>query len=90
MTFEDVWNSTPTGGYVAVSDGSTQPPAGGMRWFMWRSHNFVGRLVERDASSPRGLVFELQPQGGATVRYTIAENVDHTFELSDEDGYLAG
>lgn len=92
MDFATAWTTFDVDDYVAVSNGQVAPSVvGGPAWFMWRSHNFVGKLVEKNESAtPRRMQFELAPANGATVGYAIIEGVGHSFAASDLAGFLAG
>jgi hypothetical protein len=80
MDFAEAWSAFSIGDKVAVSDGLPPPsnPAG-VAHRAWRSHNFTGRLVEKVDGGFRAMKFELDPEGGATIAYTVQEAVPHVF-----------
>lgn len=84
--FDTAWQGQEIGNWMLVSNGE-QPPSkiGGPRWRQWRSHNFIGRLVEKRDEEPRKMVFRLPRHNGALVSYDICERVGHQFEASDEE-----
>lgn len=84
MDFATAYSTFSPGDYVAVSDGKPEPSRrGGIPWRHWRSHNFIGRLVEKASGKSRCMKFEIAPAGGTQVEYAICEGVGHTFEPSD-------
>lgn len=86
--FAATWSDTDVGDYIAVSDGKPMPSkVGGLPWRHWRSHNFVGRLVEKVAGEPRAMRFELATAGAAMVSYAIIEATPHDFSASDIDAF---
>lgn len=82
MNFATFFDSAPGDQQITVSDGSIEPSnPNGLPHKMWRSHNFTGKLVDIEDSSPRRLRFELPKQGNAIISYTIVEGVGHNFEV---------
>lgn len=80
MTFEEAWDGLQVGDRVAVSDGTPAPPESQVRrYWLWRSHNFEGALVEKVDGPPRLLKIEQDKAGGARVAYSVAEWPEHTF-----------
>lgn len=92
MDFNTAWLTASVGDYITVSDGTLEPSKkGGPAWFMWRSHNFTGELIEKKGSAPsRLMTFELSKQDGAIVSYTIHEMSAHQFEPSTLDVFQNG
>jgi hypothetical protein len=92
MDFAAAWTDLEVDDYVAVSDGKPEPSIeGGPAWFMWRSHNFTGKLIAKAGDAPhRTMMFELAPRSGAVIAYTIAESGGHSFAASTYDGFLGG
>jgi hypothetical protein len=81
MTFEELYTSTPIGAAVRVSDGTAKPPETAARFSAWRSHNFEGAVLQKDAGPPRRVRIEALNAMGVHVSYWIDESVAHQFAL---------
>jgi hypothetical protein len=82
MDFAAAWDAFAIGDRVKVSDG-TPPPStntNGMPYRAWRSHNFTGTLIAKIDGEYRGLQIQCAPDGDATIAFTVAEGLPHTFE----------
>jgi len=91
MDFALAWATFDPGDYVSVSDGSPEPSVtGGPRWWMWRSHNFVGQLIEKDDTAPRTMLFKLNKAGDAEISFRVSEAVSHTYIASTSDAFASG
>lgn len=92
MDFAAAWTAFAPGDYVSVSDGTPAPAVpGSTAWFMWRSHNFVGRLTAKQGTAPhREIVLELAPKAGATVSYAVRESGGHAFTTSTFEVFSIG
>lgn len=83
MNFAEAWAAFEIGAYVAVSDGMPEiPRAGNVSWRIWRSHNHIGKLVDKIEQTPRRMVVELSPINGATTQYELVEGLGHSFTAS--------
>lgn len=86
MNFAAAWSASTVGDYLSISNGQPMPSVvGGFPWRLWRSHNFVGRLVEKGAgpAGQRMMLLELAPHAGAKIAYSVHETAGHTFAPSD-------
>lgn len=81
MNFSECWDTVSIGTRVEVSDGTPEPTnPNGNPYKMWRSHNFVGELVEKNGSTPhRVIAFRLDPDPLATLTFAVNESTPHTF-----------
>lgn len=80
MTFEEIWQNTPLGTRLRVTDGKPEPSGQeGLPWRLWRSHNFDGEFVDKIAGPPRALQIRLDESGGSQIAYTVSETVEHEF-----------
>lgn len=86
MDFAEAWTAFAIGDRVKVSDGTPPPSSNttGMPYRAWRSHNFTGTLIAKIDGDYRGLQIECDPEAGATIAFTVAEGIPHTFEPATE------
>lgn len=83
MTFEEAWSALEIGDQATVSNGLPEPvQRGGGAWRMWRSHNFEGTLTAKNDGVHRSMSFQLAPENGATVSYTVLEATGNTYEVA--------
>ena len=84
MNFAVAWPTFNIGAFISVSDGTVEiPHAGAVEWRCWRSHNHVGKLVEKIDQTPRRMIIELSPMNGAVTQYELVEGMGHDFTASN-------
>lgn len=83
MDFDTMWRFFEIGDEVGVSDSAPEPSKLSDQWSAWRSHNFVGSIVERWQESPRTIEISTHNLLGNEVSYFIIEGSVDRFYCTD-------